>query len=134
MAMPYVFSGPGSQNTRVSHSSPAAILTFCFDAPRSERVFRWWSAANSLVTANAFRSVTPPAAGTLSPRGPASFFRAVTVLSMSLEATGFALLPFFFAWRNSARVEAYSGTTSICPFSRAGSYSSRWARVCTRVR
>lgn len=54
----------------------------------------------------------------------------------SPDATGFssgAFGPFTFALRNSAIVAAYSGTTSISPFSRDGSYSSRFFTVVTEA-
>lgn len=53
---------------------------------------------------------------------------------MSGEATGAALEPLFLALSQSAKVAAYSGTTSICPTSKAGSYSSRLPTVTTWVR
>ena len=62
---------------------------------------------------------------------------SATVAATSLEATGFssgAFGPFTLALRNSAIVAAYSGTTSISPFSSEGSYSSRFFTVVTEVR
>lgn len=93
-------------------------------------------AANSFVTAKAFWSTAAPAGSTFSPRGVASFSSAATVAAVSPEATGafsafFA--PFTLALRNSAIVAAYSGTTSISPFSSDGSYSSRFATVVIEV-
>lgn len=134
--MPYVFFRPGAQKGRTSHSSPAAIFTFSLDAPRSERVLSLFLSANSLVTANAFWSTASPYGSTFSPRGVASFSSAAAVAAASPEATGFfsaVFAPFALALRNSAIVAAYSGTTSISPFSRDGSYSSRFFTVVTEV-
>ncbi len=92
--------------------------------------------ANSLVTANAFWSTAAPAGSTFRPSGPASRSSPATVAATSLDATGFssgAFGPFTLALRNSASVAAYSGTTSISPFSSDGSYSSRLLTVLTEV-
>lgn len=97
---------------------------------------RLFLSANSFETAKAFWSTAFPTGRTFSPSGVASFSRAVTVAFTSPDATGAfsaSLAPLTLALRNSARVAAYSGTTSISPFSSEGSYSSRFFTVVTDV-
>ncbi|CAM5387092.1 hypothetical protein STANM309S_00383 [Streptomyces tanashiensis] len=65
------------------------------------------------MTAKAFWSTARPGSRTASPRGSASVRRAVIVAVRSGEPTVGASAPWTLAFSQSAKVAAYSGTTSI---------------------
>src|SRR5437879_1081568 len=86
-----------------------------FDAPRSDRVVRWCTAANVLLTAKAFWSTAWAGSRTDRPRFCARPLRAVSEVWRSGDATDAAFLPLMMVFNWSAYVATYSGTTSTVP-------------------
>src|SRR2546421_2220766 len=112
-AILYVVSRPCWQNGRFGHSAgpprmeslPEHLLA------KSDSDLTPFLSANAVVTANAFWSAAVDGLPNVSPTLVPRSLSAAAVLSMSLDATGAALLPLALPLRNSARVAAYSGTT-----------------------
>ncbi len=87
--------------------------------------------AKSSVTKKAFWLAASAGSSTSSPFSSASGRSASTVSATSPVATGSASGPFFARLRNSVKVAAYSGTTSMLPLSSSGAYSSRFSTGLT---
>src|SRR3712207_3090975 len=119
----YVCTRPCWHFGRCGHSGgpPSTVAAPEHLAARSDRVLTPYLSANAVVVAKAFWSCAGDAVPNTRPDFSPRAVRFFIVVARSGDDGSAAPSPLTLPLRNVARVAAYSGTTSMSPFSSAGS-------------